>query len=193
MRECLFKLPFWLNDLLHSGQWYLTSSWIFLWWKRPLFLENVFGHKSQDICFPIFNFNLLSRLAICSRSHIILQVSSFPFTTKNLCPEQKTHLIFENFLVKFWATCIQKSQYNWSVASFRLQISIQLQSIPSIFKYLVIFVCPESSCEDNISLNNTLHRKFIAPNNASHPSIITDVVGLLKAFKCKTMLNIIVQ
>ena len=50
MREWVFKLPFWLNDLLHCAQLYFsTPLWICLWSLSPVLLANVFGHWSQDL------------------------------------------------------------------------------------------------------------------------------------------------
>ena len=51
MREWVFKWPFWLKDLSHCGQVYLTPAWACLWRRRLLLVANVFGHKLQDRCF----------------------------------------------------------------------------------------------------------------------------------------------
>ena len=55
-REWVFKLSFLLNDLSHSVHLYFfTSLWVFLCSESLFPLANIIWHKSQDMCFDIFN------------------------------------------------------------------------------------------------------------------------------------------
>ena len=51
-----------------------------LWWRRPLKVANIFGHKSQGNCLGIFIYHLLFLLQISYYSYCLPRMTNFPFT-----------------------------------------------------------------------------------------------------------------
>ena len=77
-----------INDLLHCAQLYfLTPLWVFLWCERLFLLANMFWHTSQDVSFGIFKYHHPSRAVISFDCLELLQLTTFPFTCKQLDEE----------------------------------------------------------------------------------------------------------
>ena len=101
-----FRVLFWLNNFLHSGQLNILPTWVCLWLQSAPLVANDFGHKSQELSFVIRTSQLSSWLAEDNEGiDLALQratLTTFPFARIRVFCNFTSWLWMINLLVLGW-------------------------------------------------------------------------------------------